>query len=115
MIDIAGKRGSLNEINKVLLSFPYLIDGIVYFPFQDRPIPRLVSIVTLKTNSSKKQLSDHFRKLLDSAFITKYIIEVEKLPREDNGKLPKQVLLSFYQSIIDQKTRLTFYEFFNSN
>lgn len=100
MIDIAGKRGSLNEINKVLLSFPDLVDGIVFFPPQDRPIPRLVAMVTLKTNTSKKQLADHFRKYLDPVFIPRPIIEVEKLPREDNGKLPKQALLSFYKSTI---------------
>ncbi len=101
MIDIAGKRGSLNEINKVLLSFPELIDGIVFFPPQDRPIPRLVAIVTLKTNTTKKQLADHFRRFLDPVFIPRPIIEVEKLPREDNGKLPKKVLLRFYQSLFN--------------
>lgn len=100
MIDIAGKRGSLHEINKVLLSFPDLIDGIVFFPPQDRPIPRLVAIVSLKDNASKKQLADHFREYLDPAFIPRPIIKVEKLPREDNGKLPKQALLSFYQTLI---------------
>ena len=100
MIDIAGKRGSLNEINKVLLSFPDLIDGIVFFPPQDRPIPRLVAIVALKSGTSKKQLADHFREYLDPAFIPRPIIQVEKLPREDNGKLPKQALLNFYQSLI---------------
>ncbi len=102
MIDIAGKRGSLNEINKVLLSFSDLIDGIVFFPKQDRPIPRLVAIVVLKNGTSKKQLTNHFREYLDPAFIPRPIIQVEKLPREDNGKLPKQALLSFYQSLINR-------------
>ncbi|GAA0414457.1 xanthomonadin biosynthesis 3-hydroxybenozate--AMP ligase XanA2 [Cocleimonas flava] len=100
MIDIAGKRGSLNEINKVLLSFPELIDGIVFFPPQDRPIPRLVAIVAIKDGISKKQLADHFREYLDPAFIPRPIIQVEKLPREENGKLPKQALLRFYQELI---------------
>ncbi len=100
MIDIAGKRGSLNEINKVLLSFPDLVDGIVFFPPQDRPVPRLVAIVILKNETSKKQITDHFRKYLDPVFIPRPIIEVEKLPREDNGKLPKKILLKFYQSLI---------------
>ena len=103
MIDIAGKRGSLNEINKVLLSFPDLIDGIVFFPPQDRPIPRLVAIVSLKKDTPKKQLADHFREYLDPAFIARPIIQVEKLPREDNGKLPKKTLLSFYQSLIKKQ------------
>ena len=99
MIDIAGKRGSLNEINKVLLTFPGLIDGIVFFPPQDRTVPRLVALVALKSEITKKELSNHFRKFLDPAFIPRPIIQVEKLPREDNGKLPKQILLRFYQSL----------------
>ena len=83
--------------------YPDLIDEIVFFPPQDRPIPRLVAIVTLKKDASKKQLANHFREYLDPAFIPRPIIQVEKLPREDNGKLPKKTLLSFYQSLIKKQ------------
>ena len=100
MIDIAGKRGSLNEINKILLSFNELIDGIVFFPPQERAVPRLVSIVVLPSHITKKQLSDHFRTYLDPAFIPRPIILTDKLPREENGKLPKQSLLSLYKELI---------------
>ncbi len=99
MIDIAGKRGSLNEINAVLLSFPDLIDGIVFFPPQDRPVPRLVAMVVLPSGIDKKQLSQHFRQYVDAAFVPRPIIHVKALPREENGKLPDKVLLDFYQNL----------------
>ncbi len=99
MIDIAGKRGSLNEINKVLLKFTELVDGVVFFPVQNRAIPRLVALVVLPDEISKQQVAEHFRQYVDPAFIPRPIIVVNKLPREENGKLPKQKLLSFYEEI----------------
>ncbi|MGH1540344.1 MAG: AMP-binding protein [Arenicella sp.] len=99
MVDIAGKRGSLHEINTVLLSFPGLVDGIVFFPPQQRAVPRLVALVVLPTGTDKNALSAHFRNFLDSAFVPRPIIVVDALPREDNGKLPHKKLLEFYLSL----------------
>lgn len=104
LIDIAGKRGSLNEINQVLLKFEALSDGVVFFPPQTRAVPRLVALVVLPKNSSKAALAQHFRDYLDPAFVPRPIIEVEQLPREDNGKLPKQRLLAFYEELNSNNT-----------
>jgi len=102
-IKIAGKRGSLAEVNKVLMTYPSLLDGVVFFPPQDRPVPRLVAMVVLGQESSEKRsakddLRAHFKKYLDSAFIPRPIILVDSLPREDSGKLIKTKLLEFYQA-----------------
>ena len=97
-INIAGKRGSLNEVNKVLMSFGGLEDGIVFFPPQDRPVSRLVALVVLPGKLEKQDLQAHFRRYLDAAFIPRPIIQVAALPREDNGKLIKSRLLEFYSA-----------------
>ena len=97
MVDIAGKRGSLAEINKVLLQFEGILDGIVLFPEQNRVTPRLVAIVVLKKNWTKEQLKAHFGKYLDSAFIPRPIFNVEQLPREENGKLPRRKVDELYK------------------
>jgi len=104
MINIAGKRGSLYEINQVLQAFPGLVDGIVFFPQQDRAVPRLVALVVLKSGISKQDLSDHFRSHLDSAFVPRPIFLVLSLPREDNGKLPRQRLVDLYHDLIRKET-----------
>jgi len=56
MVDIAGKRGSLDEINKVLQAFSGLLDGVIFCPQQERSVPRLVAVVVLKPTSSKTEL-----------------------------------------------------------
>ena len=96
-INIAGKRGSLDEINKVLQAFTGLIDGVVLFPPQSQSVPRLVALVVLVNGIEKSLLRSHFRTYLDPAFVPRPIIEVDKLPREDNGKLIKSKLLDFYR------------------
>jgi acyl-coenzyme A synthetase/AMP-(fatty) acid ligase len=99
-VKIAGKRGSLDEVNKVLVSFPALIDGVVFFPPQERTVPRLVALVILQKGTKKEALRTHFQNNLDPAFVPRPILIVEGLPREDNGKLSKAKLLSFYRSLV---------------
>ncbi len=98
-IKIAGKRGSLFEVNSVLMKFEGVQDGVVFFPPQDRPVPRLVALVCLRDGFSKDALREHFRKYLDSAFVPRPIYVVDALPREENGKLNKAKLQSFYKSL----------------
>ena len=99
-IKIAGKRGSLHEVNAVLSRFNGLKDGIVFFPPQDRPVPRLVAMVALEDNVNADDLRSHFRKYLDPAFVPRPILLVDALPREENGKLVKARLLEFYQATL---------------
>ncbi|MBX2809796.1 MAG: AMP-binding protein [Cellvibrionaceae bacterium] len=102
MINIAGKRGSLQQINKLLLDFDDVIDGVAFLP-QPRcahraatTITRLAAMVVLKPHSSKDQLRHYLRRHLDPAFIPRPILPVDTLPREDNGKLPYTKLLNHY-------------------
>lgn len=98
-INIAGKRGSLLEVNKVLMKFSGLVDGVVIFPEQNRAVPRLVALVVLPTTTNKEELRKHFSKYLDSAFVPRPIMVVDSLPREDSGKLIKSKLLELYESL----------------
>jgi acyl-coenzyme A synthetase/AMP-(fatty) acid ligase len=99
-IKIAGKRGSLHEVNRVLSAFPGLLDGVVFFPEQDKAIPRLVAIVSLEKGIEKHSLRKHFQKHLDSAFVPRPILIVPELPRETSGKLVKTRLLDLYRSLL---------------
>ncbi|GHA14706.1 AMP-ligase [Arenicella chitinivorans] len=99
-IKIAGKRGSLQEVNAILNRFSGLQDGVVFFPQQpQRSVPRLVAIVVLQDGVEKAALRDHLRSYLDAAFVPRPIFVVPSLPREANGKLPKTNLLTLYDSL----------------
>ena len=89
LVKIAGKRGSLFEINQVLLQFKGLVDGIVIFPNTNNAITRLCAIVALKPGYDKLTLRRFLREHLDSAFVPRPIHVVDTLPRESNGKLLK--------------------------
>ncbi|MBX2847755.1 MAG: AMP-binding protein [Acidiferrobacterales bacterium] len=98
-INIAGKRGSLLEVNNVLMKFPGLQDGVVIFPEQDRTVPRLVALVVLDRDANKEALREHFNHYLDAAFVPRPILIVDALPREENGKLKKQKVLDLYHQL----------------
>lgn len=98
-INIAGKRGSLAEVNKILMRFPDLIDGVVIFPPQDRAVPRLVALVVLPSESGKDDLRKHFATYLDAVFVPRPIFLLQQLPRSENGKFIKTELLELYEKL----------------
>ncbi|WP_165870526.1 AMP-binding protein [Alteromonas sediminis] len=95
LVKVAGKRGSLFEINQHLLRFEGLVDGIVL----DRGASRLHAIVALKKGYDKSQLVAYLRHYLDSAFVPRPIYVVDALPRESNGKLSKRKVDELFASL----------------
>jgi acyl-coenzyme A synthetase/AMP-(fatty) acid ligase len=104
MVDVAGKRGSLFEINKILMDFPGIIDGIVFLPDSEHAICRLAGMVVLNSNDGIDQLKSYLRQHLDDAFIPRPLLKIKKLPREENGKLPLTRLKAFYREVIDKRS-----------
>lgn len=102
MIEIAGKRGSLLEMNKLLLATPGVLDGVVFMPEPgQQTITRPVALV-VGNSITKQQLSARFAEHLDPVFMPRPLVFVDALPREDNGKLPRAKLLAFYQQLRSQ-------------
>lgn len=101
MIEIAGKRGSIQEMNKLLLSAPDVTDGVVFMPEPDlthHKITRPAALV-VAPQSTKADLIAYFAKHLDPVFIPRPLLLVESLPREENGKLPRSKLLAFFERV----------------
>lgn len=98
MINIAGKRGSLGEINQVLLKCPALIDGVVFCPDPTATVARLAAVVVLHEGASKEALRTYLARHLDGAFIPRPILLSDKLPREENGKLPLKKVMDLYRT-----------------
>ncbi len=99
MIEIAGKRGSLQEVNRILLSIPGVKDGVVFYPQQDKAVGRLVAIVVLAEGTKKEEVIAGFRAHLDAAFVPRPVYVVDALPREENGKLSSKKVLEFYLAL----------------
>ena len=102
MINIAGKRASMADLNLKLLAIPGVKDGIIFYPEEKtETVTRVVAFVVapqLTPQDVLRELKQHF----DAAFLPRPIYKVSELPREKSGKLPRKNLLA----LLDQLSRL---------
>ena len=97
-INIAGKRGSLDELNQLLLSTPGVLDGVIFAtPGNDTGRP---SALVVAPNLGKEEVLINLRNHVDALFVPKQIVFVDALPRSITGKLPMKDVLELYNSII---------------
>lgn len=92
LVNIAGKRASLGDLNHTLTSIEGVCDGVFFMP--DSPadsVTRLIAFV-VAPGCSALDILDALRARLDPAFVPRRIYLVEALPRNDTGKLPVEQL-----------------------
>ncbi len=94
-IDVAGKRASLAELTRRLMAVPGVQDAVVFPPEQSasgqaRRVAALVVAPGLDTRTVLSRLSDS----VDPAFLPRPLVMVDRLPRNETGKLPREQLLA---------------------
>ena len=90
MIRIAGKRGSLGELNFHLTEVSGVLDGFFFQPKErDGQVSRLEAVVVAPGKTST-ELLQVLRQRLDPAFLPRSIHFLDSLPRDKTGKLPKE-------------------------
>jgi acyl-coenzyme A synthetase/AMP-(fatty) acid ligase len=90
LVNIAGKRSSLAHLNFHLNSIPGVVDGA--FVMQEGT-ERLTAFVVAPGLSSETILAA-LRQHIDPAFLPRPLHLVDALPRNDLGKLPRDLLLA---------------------
>jgi acyl-coenzyme A synthetase/AMP-(fatty) acid ligase len=96
MVNIAGKRASLADINRRLLDIDGVLDGVVFLP--DDADSRLAAMVVAPGLTSRHVL-DALRAQLDPVFLPRPLLLVERLPRAESGKLPRRALLEMFAGL----------------
>lgn len=86
MVKIGGRRASLAGLNLLLQDLPGLQDGVFYLPPTDSPTERLVLIHAGPVDRAATER--WLRERMDSVFLPRAWVQVERLPRDANGKLP---------------------------
>ncbi|MFW5443600.1 MAG: AMP-binding protein [Methylococcaceae bacterium] len=86
LIKIAGKRASLIELNQILSKIDGIDDGV----FIQGKNNRLSILVASKLDS--KKILDELKLSIDEVFLPKKIIKIDKLPRNETGKIIKTEL-----------------------
>ncbi len=96
MINIAGKRHSLDSLNHLLRSLPGVIDGAFFMPDdQGAQVMRLAAAVVAPTLDAER-ITAALRQHLDPVFLPRPLIFVDALPRNATGKLPRAALQALF-------------------
>jgi 3-hydroxymyristoyl/3-hydroxydecanoyl-(acyl carrier protein) dehydratase len=91
LIKIAGRRTSLAGLNLLLQELPGLEDGVFYLPATGSATERLCLIYSGPA-LDRLDVDQWLRARIDPVFLPRILIRVDRLPRSDNGKLPRQAL-----------------------
>ncbi len=104
LINIAGKRTSLANLNYHLNAIDGVTDGVFYMPSeQDHGVTRLTALV-VAPGLSADRLVAALRSRIDAAFIPRPIYFVDALPRNSTGKLPQQAIATLVLRLREQST-----------
>jgi acyl-coenzyme A synthetase/AMP-(fatty) acid ligase len=93
LLEIAGKRASLGDLNRRLLAIAGVEDGVVFaLDAESASVSRLAALVVAPTLSEGEILAA-LRAAVDPVFLPRPLRLVGALPRNATGKLPRDALL----------------------
>jgi acyl-coenzyme A synthetase/AMP-(fatty) acid ligase len=94
MLNIAGKRASLGDLNLKLVGIEGVVDGVLVAQDEREGVVSRLAAVVVAPTLSEGDLVRALRRLLDPAFVPRRILLVDRLPRNEAGKLPREWLLT---------------------
>lgn len=93
LLDIAGKRASLGDLNHRLLAIEGVRDGVMFtLDAETNGVQRLAALV-VADGLSETDIVDRLRDAIDPVFLPRVVRIVDALPRNATGKLPREALL----------------------
>ncbi|HEV7632987.1 MAG TPA: AMP-binding protein [Steroidobacteraceae bacterium] len=96
LVNIAGKRSSLAHLNHQLLAVAGVVDGAFVLREDEQGsstgVSRVAAVVVAPTLTAAG-LMGQLRRRIDPIFLPRPLLFVDKLPRNDTGKLPHAALL----------------------
>ncbi|MDI1308696.1 MAG: AMP-binding protein [Methylotenera sp.] len=108
LINIAGKRSSLTNLNHHLNAIEGVIDGAFFMPdeLSHDHVTRLSACV-VAPNLTASQLLAALRTKIDPAFLPRPLLFLETLPRNATGKLPREALKKLFDTSINKDLSCT--------
>lgn len=100
LINIAGKRSSLDYLNHQLNAVPGVIDGAFFMPDEadddGDSVTRLMAFAVAPGMQASALLAA-LRERIDAIFMPRPLVLLDSLPRNSTGKLPRDTLLALAQ------------------
>jgi acyl-coenzyme A synthetase/AMP-(fatty) acid ligase len=99
MINIAGKRGSLAELNQYLTAMPGVNDGVIFMPENGERLAAMVVAPGVSDSEIRNYLGSH----VEAVFLPRPIHLVTSLPRQETGKLAQKAVLDLFQRLCRER------------
>lgn len=100
MINIAGKRGSIADLNHQLRGLPGVVDGVV-FAREDNP-DRLAALVVAPGEEVSTILAA-LKERIEPVFLPRPMYKVDMLPRQETGKIAVKAVHDMFERIRAEK------------
>jgi acyl-coenzyme A synthetase/AMP-(fatty) acid ligase len=94
LLEIAGKRASLGDLTRRLLSIPGVKDGVVFQLDSDALGVQRIAALAVAPGMHEQAILDGLRQAVDPVFLPRPLKLVDGLPRNETGKLPRAALLA---------------------
>lgn len=94
-INVAGKRGSLGEITARMLEVAGVEDAVVFLPPTATENQRPAALFS--GSADRRAIRKHLRDYLDDVFVPRPLLQVERLPRTETSKLPRDEVLALFR------------------
>ncbi|MGZ8993597.1 MAG: AMP-binding protein [Burkholderiaceae bacterium] len=96
VVNIGGKRASLEGLNRLLLSIDGVVDGAIFEPpaMADSAREQRLMALVVAPAITRAELLASLRAQIDAAFLPRPLLRVDSLPRNAQGKLPRAELLA---------------------
>lgn len=90
MVNIAGKRSSLAFLERQLMAIPGVVDAACLVSEGRGGAAARVSAFVVAPTLDRRRILAQLRERVDAAFLPRPLVLLEALPRDGNGKLPRQ-------------------------
>jgi acyl-coenzyme A synthetase/AMP-(fatty) acid ligase len=98
VLKVGGKRASLADLNLKLTAIEGVRDGVFVAPDGDRdPVGRL-SVIAVAPGLTRQALIAGLAGHIDPVFYPRRVVFVDRLPRNEAGKLPRESLLRILET-----------------
>jgi acyl-coenzyme A synthetase/AMP-(fatty) acid ligase len=97
LLEIAGKRASLGDLNRRLLAIPGVEDGVVFTLDADTRGVRRLAALAVASTLTDRDILEALRLQIDPVFLPRPLRLVPALPRNTTGKLPRADLIAALQ------------------
>jgi acyl-coenzyme A synthetase/AMP-(fatty) acid ligase len=103
MIKVGGKRASLADLNMKLTAIDGVRDGVFVAPAADRdPVGRL-AVIAVAPGLTRQALITGLVGRIDPVFYPRRVVFVDRLPRNEAGKLPRESLVRILETATETR------------